>query len=161
LWIGTEGALLCIHSAASFSAQDAPSISKAALEDGDPLALEAVDMFLAIIGAEAGYMGLRLLASGGVYICGGIAPKVMRNRMWAGGSENPWLWVTVKMAKPRMGPIVESRKSFLGPVRGQRLVDAPESLIWELYQACRLNFTRPSILPAKPLPRWCRPWLRP
>jgi glucokinase len=33
-------------------------------------------MFLAIIGAEAGHMGLRLLAKGGVYICGGITPKV-------------------------------------------------------------------------------------
>lgn len=33
-------------------------------------------MFLSIIGAEAGHMGLRLLAKGGVYICGGITPKV-------------------------------------------------------------------------------------
>ena len=33
-------------------------------------------MFLAILGAEAGHMGLRMLAKGGVYICGGIAPKV-------------------------------------------------------------------------------------
>lgn len=34
-------------------------------------------MFLSIIGAEAGHMGLRLLAKGGVYICGGITPKVI------------------------------------------------------------------------------------
>lgn len=40
------------------------------------MALEAVDMFLAILGCEAGFMGLRLLATGGVYICGGIGPKV-------------------------------------------------------------------------------------
>ena len=57
--------------------QDAPSISQAALDESDPLAVEAVDMFLSIVGAEAGYMGLRLLASGGIYICGGIAPKVI------------------------------------------------------------------------------------
>ena len=38
--------------------------------------MEAVDLFLAIIGAEAGYMGLRSLASGGIYICGGIIPRV-------------------------------------------------------------------------------------
>jgi glucokinase len=56
--------------------QDAPSITKSALDKSDPLAVEAVDMFLAIIGAEAGYMGLRALASGGVYLCGGITPKV-------------------------------------------------------------------------------------
>ena len=58
-------------------AQPSPgSISRAALDGSDPLALEAVDMFLAILGCEAGFMGLRLLATGGVYICGGIGPKV-------------------------------------------------------------------------------------
>lgn len=41
-------------------------------------AVEALDMFLAIVGAEAGHMALRSLASGGVYICGGIFPKVSR-----------------------------------------------------------------------------------
>ena len=59
--------------------QDSPSaISKAALSGDDDKASEAVDMFLSIIGAEAGHMGLRLLAKGGVYICGGITPKVRR-----------------------------------------------------------------------------------
>ena len=58
--------------------QDAPAITKAALAGSDALAVEAVDLFLAIIGAEAGYMGLRALASGGVYLCGGITPKVRR-----------------------------------------------------------------------------------
>ena len=52
------------------------SISKAALDGSDPRALEAVDMFLSILGLEAGFMGLRLLATGGIYICGGIGPKV-------------------------------------------------------------------------------------
>lgn len=54
---------------------DAPAITKAA-QEGDPLALEAVDLFLAIVGAEAGYMGVRALATGGIYICGGITPRV-------------------------------------------------------------------------------------
>lgn len=56
--------------------QAAPEITLGALEESDPLAMEAVDFFLAILGAEAGYMGLRILASGGVYVCGGIIPKV-------------------------------------------------------------------------------------
>ena len=59
-------------------AQDAPAITRGALEGGVELAGEAVDMFLAIIGAEAGYMGLRALATGGVYLCGGITPKARR-----------------------------------------------------------------------------------
>lgn len=37
---------------------------------------EAVDMMLSVIGAEAGHMALRALARGGVYIAGGITPKV-------------------------------------------------------------------------------------
>ena len=40
-------------------------------------------MFLSIVGAEAGHMALRSLASGGVYICGGIFPKVGG---WVGGT---------------------------------------------------------------------------
>ena len=56
--------------------QLAPQITEGALAESDPLAMEAVDLFLAILGAEAGYMGLRCLASGGVYVCGGIIPRV-------------------------------------------------------------------------------------
>ncbi len=56
--------------------QTAAEISKSASDNSDQIAVEAVDMFLALIGAEAGHMGLRSLASGGIYICGGIMPKV-------------------------------------------------------------------------------------
>jgi glucokinase len=40
-------------------------------------ALQAVDIFLSIIGAEAGAMALRCLARGGVFIAGGIVPRLM------------------------------------------------------------------------------------
>ncbi len=73
-----EGGAEALSAAA---AQEAPAITKAALEGSDPLAVEAVDLFLAIIGAEAGYMGLRALATGGVYLCGGITPKA-RSRQY-------------------------------------------------------------------------------
>jgi len=36
-----------------------------------------VDLLLAIVGAEAGAMALRCLARGGVYIAGGIAPRLL------------------------------------------------------------------------------------
>lgn len=42
----------------------------------DPIAAAALSTFLAIVGAEAGAMALRALARGGVYVCGGITPKV-------------------------------------------------------------------------------------
>lgn len=56
--------------------QDAPGITQAALDESDPLACETVDLFLSIVGAEAGANGLRALATGGVYLCGGILPRV-------------------------------------------------------------------------------------
>ncbi|KAG2448952.1 hypothetical protein HYH02_005707 [Chlamydomonas schloesseri] len=52
-------------------------ISAAALDGSDPLAVEAVDLMFAIVGAEAGAMALRCLAKGGVYIAGGITPKLL------------------------------------------------------------------------------------
>lgn len=56
--------------------QDAPAITKAALDESDHLAVEAVDLMMAIVGQEAARMGLACLAIGGVYICGGIFPRV-------------------------------------------------------------------------------------
>ncbi|KAF6250891.1 glucokinase [Scenedesmus sp. NREL 46B-D3] len=54
----------------------APEITAEALE-GDAMATQAVDIFLSIIGAEAGSMALRCLARGGVFIAGGIVPRLM------------------------------------------------------------------------------------
>jgi glucokinase len=42
--------------------------------ENDP---EAVAWFCALYGAEAGNMALRVLARGGVYLCGGIAPRIV------------------------------------------------------------------------------------
>lgn len=74
------------------SKQVAPAdVTTAALDRSDPVAVEALDMFLSIVGAEAGHMALRSLASGGVYICGGIFPKVLE-RVKAGGVLEAFLW---------------------------------------------------------------------
>ncbi|GBF98951.1 glucokinase [Raphidocelis subcapitata] len=54
----------------------APEITARASE-ADPLASEAVEIFLSVVGAEAGAMALRSLARGGVYIAGGIVPRLM------------------------------------------------------------------------------------
>ncbi|KXZ44218.1 hypothetical protein GPECTOR_71g579 [Gonium pectorale] len=59
------------------SKKKAADISAAALLGTDPLAVEAVDLMFAIVGAEAGAMALRCLAKGGVYIAGGITPKLL------------------------------------------------------------------------------------
>ncbi|MEW5319893.1 MAG: hypothetical protein WDW38_011008 [Sanguina aurantia] len=56
-------------------------ISAAALDGSDPIAVEAVDMLLAIVGQQAGAMALTCLAKGGVYIGGGVANRVIRQVM--------------------------------------------------------------------------------
>jgi glucokinase len=58
------------------SGDAAAAISKAALDATSPLCMKAVDLFVELYGAEAGNLGLKLLATGGVYIGGGIAPRI-------------------------------------------------------------------------------------
>jgi glucokinase len=53
------------------------AISAAALAGNDPLAARSVDIFLSCYGAFAGDLALAVLARGGVYICGGVAPKLL------------------------------------------------------------------------------------
>lgn len=53
------------------------AISEAALAGSDPCCVRAMEMFVAIYGAEAANLALKFLALGGVYVCGGIAPKIM------------------------------------------------------------------------------------
>jgi glucokinase len=52
-------------------------ISEAATEQRCPLCVEAMEMFVAAYGAEAGNMALRGAATAGVYVGGGIAPKIL------------------------------------------------------------------------------------
>ena len=49
-----------------------------------------MDIFLSILGQEAGNWGLRSLATGGVYIAGGITPR-LRGRVELGEMRNAFL----------------------------------------------------------------------
>ena len=71
---GSESALLKERLAKE---EQAGVISNAALEDNDPLSVAALDIFVSIYGSEAGNLALKLLATGGLYIGGGIAPKII------------------------------------------------------------------------------------
>ncbi|HUX65007.1 glucokinase [Sulfuricella sp.] len=53
------------------------AISRFALAGNDRLAAEALDLFIRIYGAEAGNLALKVLARGGVYVAGGIAPQII------------------------------------------------------------------------------------
>lgn len=53
-------------------------ITEAALAGTAELCVKAVDLFVSLYGAEAGNLALKALTTGGVYIGGGIAPKMIK-----------------------------------------------------------------------------------
>ncbi len=62
----------------------ARAITERAFEQDDPLCAAAVDLFIDCYGALVGDHALAVLARGGVYVAGGIAPKLLP-RLRAGG----------------------------------------------------------------------------
>lgn len=52
-------------------------IARHALARTDIACEQALDLFVSVYGAEAGNMALRTMATGGVYLGGGIAPKIL------------------------------------------------------------------------------------
>ena len=55
----------------------ASAISSAGLTGRDPVCEGALDLMVSVYGAEAGNLALKLLATGGIYIGGGIAPHIL------------------------------------------------------------------------------------
>jgi glucokinase len=55
-----------------------PVIVQAALQDpANALCAATLDLFVSILGAEAGNLALKVLATGGLYVGGGIPPRVL------------------------------------------------------------------------------------
>ncbi|MBZ8179719.1 glucokinase [Oscillatoria salina] len=55
----------------------AAAISNAALNNKCPICVQALDMFVSILGSEAANAAVKFLATGGVYIGGGIPPRIL------------------------------------------------------------------------------------
>jgi glucokinase len=53
------------------------AIAKSAFEKRCAMCVESLDLFVAAYGAEAGNLALRTVATAGVYVGGGIAPKIL------------------------------------------------------------------------------------
>lgn len=53
------------------------TIARLGLAGAEPLCVAALDLFAAVLGAEAGNLALKCFALGGVYIAGGIPPKLL------------------------------------------------------------------------------------
>ena len=52
-------------------------VTQCALKEADPLCIETMKLFVEIYAAETGNLALKSLSLGGVYIGGGIAPKIL------------------------------------------------------------------------------------
>lgn len=101
----------------------AAAVAGAAADGRCPICTEAMELFFHLYGREAGNMGLKHLALGGVYLGGGIAPKNLR-----GLKDGPFL--AGFRAKGRMGPlmagmpvrvILRQEAPLLGCIRFMRL----------------------------------------
>jgi glucokinase len=55
----------------------AAAISRAAMDGSSPLAEKALDLFIAVYGAEASNLALKVMATGGLFLTGGISPKIL------------------------------------------------------------------------------------
>jgi glucokinase len=83
------------------SGDPAAAISQAALADECQLCVEALEIFVEIYGAEAGNLALKMLATGGIYVGGGIAPKILKEL------QRP-LFLDAFLNKGRMKPLLEA-----------------------------------------------------
>ena len=59
------------------SSDPAAVVTQTALDQRDAVCQDALNLFVSIYGAEAGNLALKFLATGGVYIGGGIAGKIL------------------------------------------------------------------------------------
>jgi glucokinase len=80
-----------------------PLIVQAGMTDpkGNPLCAAAIDIFVSVLGAEAGNMALKVLATGGVYLAGGMPPRVL-DRLGEGRFMRPFT------GKGRLTPVLEA-----------------------------------------------------
>jgi glucokinase len=79
----------------------AAAISRAALDGACALCEQALDLFVSVFAAEAGNLALKVMATGGVYLGGGIAPKMLTKL------SGP-LFMHSFAAKGRMQPLLEA-----------------------------------------------------
>jgi len=77
-------------------------VSKSGMEGVDPVCVEALDLFVAAYGAEAGNVALRMLATGGLFLGGGIAPKILPR------IQRDAVFMNAFLDKGRMRPLLET-----------------------------------------------------
>jgi glucokinase len=79
----------------------AAAISRAALFGKNALAEKALDLWIAVYGAEAGNLALKAMATGGMFLAGGISPKVLAKLTGP-------IFMRAFLDKGRMRPLLEA-----------------------------------------------------
>jgi glucokinase len=79
----------------------AAAISHAALDGTSRLAEESLDLWISVFGAEAGNLALKTMATGGIFLGGGISPKILPRL------SGP-LFMSAFLEKGRLRPLLES-----------------------------------------------------
>jgi glucokinase len=74
---GGEGEPAWLAARLAEAVDPAPVIVEAALAGTADLCVRTLRLFVSILGAEAGNLALKTLAAGGVYLGGGIAPRII------------------------------------------------------------------------------------
>jgi glucokinase len=88
--------------AAQLAEEDpAAAISRAALTGANPLAEQALDLWISVYGAEAGNLALKAMATGGIFLGGGISPKILPKLTGP-------LFMRAFLDKGRLRPLLES-----------------------------------------------------
>jgi glucokinase len=76
--LGRADSAASVEASELLSATDpAAAIAEAALAGHCRLCAQALELFVALYGAEAGNLALKTMATGGLYLGGGIAPKML------------------------------------------------------------------------------------
>jgi len=88
-------------SAAMEGGDPAAAISQAALSGNDSLAGKALDLWIAVYGAETSNLGLKIMSTGGLFLAGGISPKILPRLSGT-------LFMEAFLDKGRMRPLVEA-----------------------------------------------------
>jgi glucokinase len=81
-------------------------VTQAGLAAKDPVCVDALDCFTRNYGSEAGNLALKMLALGGVYIGGGIAPKMLPKMQSA-------IFLDAFYHKGRMSPLLQSMPVYV------------------------------------------------
>jgi glucokinase len=76
-------------------------ITQAALDGTSALCIAALDLFVSLYGSEAGNLALKVLATGGLFIGGGIAPRIIEKLKES-------TFMTAFTAKGRMKPLLDA-----------------------------------------------------